>query len=151
MEETKASTWLTESARQTEKVAVELKERWRSCEAIALVGPLGAGKTTFIRGMVRGLGGDAAEVRSPTFTLLNNYPETAPPLVHADLYRIDSRKNQLTAGIEDYFGSSLVVVEWAEKWKLTWPEKILTVELSYCDREKRQIVLKEDPPLAVSD
>lgn len=151
MKKEQASTWVSESVERTEQVAVELAENWRSSAALALIGPLGAGKTTFIRGLVEGLGGRAAEVRSPTYTLLNHYDGADPPVIHADLYRLESRSAQLSVGLEDFFNGSLVVVEWAEKWQLGWPENTHTLNLSYVDRGKRQIELKEEPPVAADN
>ena len=84
---------------------------------IGLSGELGAGKTQLVKGIARGLG-IAARVHSPTFTLLNEYRGGRLRLFHLDLYRLGSREEIVSAGLEDYFDQpdGLAVIEWAEKW-----------------------------------
>jgi tRNA threonylcarbamoyladenosine biosynthesis protein TsaE len=78
-------------------------------DLLSLSGPLGAGKTTLVRGMLAGIGFDGP-VRSPTYNLMVPY-ETEPPVLHADLYRLGERQVRET-GIEDYLDSHICVVEW---------------------------------------
>jgi tRNA threonylcarbamoyladenosine biosynthesis protein TsaE len=84
---------------------------------IGLSGDLGTGKTQLVKGIARGLG-SAARVHSPTFTLLNEYDDGRLPLFHLDLYRLDSRAEVITAGLEDYLidPHGVTVVEWIERW-----------------------------------
>jgi tRNA threonylcarbamoyladenosine biosynthesis protein TsaE len=84
---------------------------------IGLSGDLGTGKTQLVKGIARGLG-SAARVHSPTFTLLNEYDDGRLPLFHLDLYRLDSRAEVITAGLEDYLidPGGVTVVEWIERW-----------------------------------
>jgi tRNA threonylcarbamoyl adenosine modification protein YjeE len=86
--------------------AANLKEG----DLVLLHGPLGAGKTTFVRGVLESLGWEGA-VRSPTFNLLQTF-ETRPPVLHADLYRVASAAG---LGIEEYLPTHLCLVEWAER------------------------------------
>jgi len=82
---------------------------------IALSGELGAGKTQFVKGIARGLG-IVARVHSPTFTLVNEYAGGRLRLFHLDLYRLESREQILSAGLEDFFQpDGVAVVEWAER------------------------------------
>ena len=75
----------------TVRVAEALATGLRGGEVIVLEGGLGAGKTFFVRALARALGlDDAVPVTSPTFALVHEYPETEPPLLHADLYRLGS-------------------------------------------------------------
>mgnify|MGYP001190440075 CR=1 FL=1 len=76
---------------------------------VLLFGNLGAGKTTFVRGVLEALG-HVGPVRSPTFNLLQTF-DTDPPVVHADLYRLGSMEG---VGLEDYFDSHAVLIEWPE-------------------------------------
>lgn len=88
---------------------------------IRLFGPLGAGKTTFARGVLSGLG-YAGEVRSPTFNLIHEYPDTEPPVCHADLYRLSGPGQVRDLGLSEYFDTHLVLVEWAERAEGILPE-----------------------------
>ena len=82
---------------------------------IALTGDLGAGKTQFVKGLARGLG-VKARVQSPTFALVNEYDGGRLKLFHLDLYRLDTRGQILSAGLEEYLAPEGVsVIEWAER------------------------------------
>ena len=85
---------------------------------VGLRGDLGAGKTTWVRGMLRGLG-YAGRVPSPTFTLVEPYAIGSLTVLHIDLYRLDDAGTELEAlGIRDALGapSTWLLVEWPERW-----------------------------------
>jgi tRNA threonylcarbamoyladenosine biosynthesis protein TsaE len=82
----------------------------RAGDTVLFTGELGAGKTTMIRGMLRGLG-FVGGVRSPTFNLLQTF-ETEPPVLHADLYRL---KDARGVGLEDYLETHLCLIEWPDR------------------------------------
>ena len=91
----------------------------RPGSVIALVGPLGAGKTHFSKGLVAGLGGDPDSVTSPTFTLVHEYTHGCRlPVFHFDFYRLDSPAELLAIGWDDYLdeGDGVLLVEWADKF-----------------------------------
>ncbi|MCB1090162.1 MAG: tRNA (adenosine(37)-N6)-threonylcarbamoyltransferase complex ATPase subunit type 1 TsaE [Verrucomicrobiae bacterium] len=91
----------------------------RPGSVIALVGPLGAGKTHFSKGLVAGLGGDPDSVTSPTFTLVHEYTRGCRlPVFHFDFYRLDSPAELLAIGWDDYLdeGDGVLLVEWADKF-----------------------------------
>ncbi|MFQ3587942.1 MAG: tRNA (adenosine(37)-N6)-threonylcarbamoyltransferase complex ATPase subunit type 1 TsaE [Fimbriimonadaceae bacterium] len=94
----------------TAQVGAELARLLSPGDVVLLEGGLGAGKTTLVRGLVTALG-HAGPVRSPTFNLLQEF-DTRPPVLHADLYRVESH---LGLGIEDYLASHVVVVEWPDR------------------------------------
>jgi len=83
---------------------------------IALSGDLGAGKTQLVKGLARGLG-ITSRVHSPSFTLVNVYTGGRLTLFHLDLYRLETKEQILSAGIEDYLQpEGVAVIEWAERW-----------------------------------
>jgi tRNA threonylcarbamoyladenosine biosynthesis protein TsaE len=96
---------------------------------VALVGGLGAGKTTFAQGVGEALGVQGAVV-SPTFTLVSVYDEARPPLVHADLYRLQRVQELEQLGFEDLLDGAVALVEWADRFPEVLPEARLTVRLS---------------------
>jgi tRNA threonylcarbamoyladenosine biosynthesis protein TsaE len=101
-------------------------------DTVLLTGPLGAGKTTLVRGMLRGLGWQGT-VRSPTFNLVQEFP-TSPPVTHADLYRVESHRG---LGIEEYLETHVVVIEWAERaGALVDPEDCWQVQIEPSDGER---------------
>jgi tRNA threonylcarbamoyl adenosine modification protein YjeE len=83
---------------------------------LGLCGDLGAGKTQLVKGLARGLG-ITARAHSPTFTLVNLYPGGRLPLAHVDLYRLTTREQIASAGLEEYLTpAGVTVIEWAERW-----------------------------------
>jgi tRNA threonylcarbamoyladenosine biosynthesis protein TsaE len=81
---------------------------------VLLQGDLGAGKTSFVRGMAAGLGGNPDDVSSPTFVLIQHY-KGRTPLVHVDLYRLDSGAAVDDLGLEEMANGAVVAIEWAER------------------------------------
>jgi tRNA threonylcarbamoyladenosine biosynthesis protein TsaE len=98
-----------------------LGERWGREAAhgavIGLTGDLGAGKTLLVKGFARGLD-ITAPVLSPTFALVNEYREGRLPLFHLDLFRLETRRQIMDAGLEEYLFQppGIAVVEWIERW-----------------------------------
>jgi len=110
------ATFISHSTSETE----QLGEQWGRAASkglvIALSGDLGAGKTQLVKGLARGLG-ITARVHSPSFTLVNVYTGGRLTLFHLDLYRLETREQILSAGIEDYLQpDGVAVIEWAERW-----------------------------------
>jgi len=98
---------------------------------VHLAGPLGAGKTTLVRGLLRGLGHEG-RVRSPTFTLLEPYELPACDVVHLDLYRLADPGELDYLGLADMLApGSLVLVEWAERGGARLPGADLRIALDY--------------------
>lgn len=97
---------------------------------LQLDGDLGAGKTTFTRGLLQGLG-YKGRVKSPTYTLVESYPLPALTLHHFDLYRFNDPEEWYDAGFADYFADDTVcVIEWPDKASGVLPEPDLVLKLS---------------------
>ena len=97
---------------------------------LALMGPLGAGKTVFVKGLAEGLGVDPARVTSPTFVIANEYPAPGRLLAHVDLYRIESAQELEATGFLDYLEPGAVVaVEWADRFPDALPADRLELRL----------------------
>ncbi len=107
--------FISHSPAETEALGEQFGRRAQSGLVIALSGELGAGKTQFVKGLARGLG-VSSRVHSPTFTLVNEYTGGRLRLYHLDLYRLETRAQILSAGIEEYLQPAGVsVIEWAER------------------------------------
>jgi tRNA threonylcarbamoyladenosine biosynthesis protein TsaE len=104
---------VTASAEGTEAVAARLAGRLHPGDLLLLVGELGAGKTTFVRGLARGMG-VRGDVMSPTFQLVRLYPGERP-LAHVDLYRIEEAAELEELGLGELLEECVVVVEWGDR------------------------------------
>ncbi len=108
---------------------------------ITLDGPLGAGKTTFVKGIARALG-ILEVVTSPSFTIISEYHGTIP-LYHMDLYRIDSIEEFELIGPEEMIdGDGISVIEWAHKVKDFFPERTIMISIKIEDDRKRTITVE---------
>ncbi len=108
-------TFTTRSEEETGLAGAALAAGLRPGDVVLLRGDLGMGKTVFARGLAAGLGVDPAEVRSPSFTLVNPYRGRVP-VYHIDLYRIDKPADLDELGLEELLGGDgVAVVEWAER------------------------------------
>jgi len=103
----------TSSPAETEEAGERLGGQLRSGDVVLLTGELGAGKTTFVRGVARGTGSHAP-VASPTFQLVRVYPGRVQ-LAHVDLYRVENSTELRDLGLEELAGRGAVVVEWGER------------------------------------
>lgn len=110
-------TIVTRSPEETERAGEEFAAELKGGEVILLVGQLGGGKTTFVRGLARGLGVDDPDgVASPSYTIVNEYPGGRLTVQHADLYRLDKPADIEDLALDDLLAAdAVVVVEWGDK------------------------------------
>ena len=108
-------TQTTSSEAETAAVGRDLARELRPGAVVLLNGPLGAGKTAFVRGLAEGLGCDANAVSSPTFTIIQEYAGPVT-LQHVDLYRLSPAEVD-DLGLDDLFEDQIAAVEWSERWR----------------------------------
>jgi tRNA threonylcarbamoyladenosine biosynthesis protein TsaE len=106
----------------TERLGRALGARLRAGDVVALSGTLGAGKTTLARGVLRGLGFEG-EVASPTFPIVQTY-DTAPPLWHVDLYRIERDDELEELGLDEARLDAAMLIEWPERLPRLWGDTL---------------------------
>jgi tRNA threonylcarbamoyladenosine biosynthesis protein TsaE len=100
-------------------------------ETLALFGELGAGKTALVRGIATGLGLPPNQVTSPTFVLIHEYRGRLP-LIHMDLYRLQSATEAEGIGLQEYFsGETVTAIEWADKFPELLPSDRLELILQH--------------------
>jgi tRNA threonylcarbamoyladenosine biosynthesis protein TsaE len=118
---------------------------------VALIGPLGAGKTEWVKGLAEGLGVDPALVASPTFVIASEYPGRRR-LAHVDLYRIESEAELEATGFVDLLAPGMVVaVEWADRFPAALPADRIEVRIARpreAAPDEREIELQAVGPLA---
>ena len=113
-------------------LGARLAREWRRAAGVVLlIGNLGAGKTTLAKGIVEGLGVERAEnVSSPTFPLIHEYGNPVA-VYHVDLYRLDTRAELDTLGLDEIFATdTLVLIEWGEKFAAAMPAQRREVRIS---------------------
>ena len=129
----------TSSERETFLLAKKLAGPFRGREVVLLIGELGAGKTVFAKGIAAGLGlEDVHQVCSPSFTLVNIY-QAKFPIYHIDLYRLGKESEIEDLGWEDYIDRGVIIVEWAEKLRLSMESIRVTIEVEPDDTRQIKI------------
>jgi tRNA threonylcarbamoyladenosine biosynthesis protein TsaE len=139
------SVLVTASSEETEDVGARLARLLEPGDVVAVAGPLGSGKTTFVRGACRALG-VAEPVASPTFTIGHRY--AAPvPVAHLDLYRVASLAEEDWGDLEPYFDGTIAFVEWPEHAG-GWLEPVrAAVRIEHVDESHRRILLASEDDL----
>jgi tRNA threonylcarbamoyladenosine biosynthesis protein TsaE len=133
------------SAEHTIRLGARLGRLLGPGDVVALYGPLGAGKTTLVKGIARNLGAER-QVTSPSFTLIGEYRGTRQgrpvAIYHIDLYRISHQREIEDLGIEEFlFGGGICVIEWAEKASDFLPETTIHVQI-LIDGPGRNILIR---------
>lgn len=133
-------TYLTTSVEETKRLAEKFAKRLKGDEVIGLTGELGAGKTSFIQGLSRGLSvAKNIYVSSPTFTILKIYPGDFT-IFHFDFYRLNSQDELTDIGFDDYLKEEgIAVIEWADKFRESLPRGFIEIKFEVVDENSRRI------------
>ncbi|MBA3936395.1 MAG: tRNA (adenosine(37)-N6)-threonylcarbamoyltransferase complex ATPase subunit type 1 TsaE [Planctomycetes bacterium] len=125
----------------TRRLAQELAAAVQPGDLLLLDGPLGAGKTALVRFLVEALGGDPAQVASPTFTLLHQYAARLP-VIHVDAYRLAGAGDLAGLGFDELSEGALGVIEWAERVACAFPAEVCwSVNLAHAGEDRRRVRL----------
>lgn len=136
------------TADQTRAVGEALAPCFVPRDAVALTGELGAGKTTLVQGIARGLG-VTDQVVSPTFTLVREYRGSTLDIAHVDVYRLERVQDVMDLGLDELGdGEAVLLVEWGDAVEALLPADHLTIELTTTstDTDERMIVLTPTGP-----
>ena len=135
---------ITKNEEETMLVAEKLAKTVGKGVVFTLIGDLGAGKTHFVKGFVKGMGSNAL-VTSPTFTIMNVYEGGKVPIYHFDMYRLSSKEEAEELGFNEYFDlkhlDGVVLVEWPENVSglITCPH--IEIKIEKLDGDKRKIIV----------
>jgi tRNA threonylcarbamoyladenosine biosynthesis protein TsaE len=137
---------ISHSVEETFNLGKSISQHLGGGETIALIGPLGSGKTHLVKGLALGFNVSSKEVNSPTFTLINEY-EGRLKLYHIDAYRLDNPQQLEALGFDELCDShSVVIVEWADLvWPLIAEFDPITIKLSYRSETERIIDIENCP------
>lgn len=151
---------ISRSAEETINFAQKFTQKLKGGEIIGLIGELGSGKTTFVKGLAEGLG-VKEPITSPTFVILKEYAfrhailrplihlrgvsKRLRKFVHIDAYRVENLDDIKSVGVEDYLGRKdvVMVIEWAEKIREILPETTIYIEFKFVDEKSRKIVIED--------
>jgi len=129
---------VTRGADETRALGERLGRTLAAGDTVALVGELGAGKTSFVQGLARGLG-VGGNVSSPTFTIVKEHDDGRIPLFHVDFYRLEHAGELAAIGFDDYFErGGVVVVEWADRFPGALPPGRIGVRIEIVDADTRR-------------
>ena len=152
--------YITNNFEETQKLGEELASRLKGGEILCLEGELGAGKTTFTQGILKGLGAEGPYT-SPTFLIIKNYKKEIPisksqfpnksqitndkiqNIYHIDAYRVGA-DDMLNLGWEEMIGNpkNIIIIEWPERIEKILPEKVLRIKFEGLDEKKRKITFE---------
>ncbi len=137
--------YITHSDEETKKLGTDIAANLKGGDIVLLYGDLGAGKTTFAKGLAVGLG-IMDEVTSPTFALMNVYNDIKDikALVHIDTYRLKNEQELLDIGVEDYLGdpNTVCLIEWPDKISsLLQNKKKIAINIEHTSNNERKILL----------
>ena len=136
--------FISNSPEETRAWGKRLAQRLGDRECILLVGDLGAGKTTLVKGIAEELGIDPNAVISPTFVLIREHHGKIP-LIHADAYRTTDPNEFIEVGLSEYLDQpGIVVIEWGDKLTRLVPANAILIEIEILSESQRRISLSQD-------
>ncbi|HVA97199.1 MAG TPA: tRNA (adenosine(37)-N6)-threonylcarbamoyltransferase complex ATPase subunit type 1 TsaE [Candidatus Acidoferrales bacterium] len=142
---------ITSSFKETQQLGLDFAKTFKGGEVLALYGDLGAGKTTFMQGLAKGLG-ITKNIISPTFIIMRTYKTglknkdlRLKNLYHLDLYRIENESQAVDLGLEEIMGDpeNVVAIEWPDKVENLLPEKRINIYFEYLGDDTRKIRFEE--------
>ena len=135
-------THISRSPEETVRLGEDLGKTLGPGQVVGLIGELGAGKTQFVKGVVRGLGFQG-RIHSPTFTLVNKYAWANGQCYHLDLYRLESESEIIAAGLEEYAAQEegVTIIEWFDRWgkNFAQPKSGMIVRIETLSDSERKI------------
>ncbi len=139
--------YISKSEQQTKEIATEFALELKGGEVIELIGDLGAGKTVFVRAIVEALG-SRARVKSPTFTIMNEYPVSfgnIKKLVHIDLYRFGNESELSALELNDSIAdNSVVCIEWPDIFGESPFKPTHRIKIEHVDEQTRNIIIENN-------
>ena len=135
--------YTSNSLAETEQVAKIIAEKLRNGGFLALYGGMGAGKTTFVRGLVKALIPECIDlVHSPTFAIVNEYRGEKMSIFHFDLYRLTDEDDLYSTGFYDYGEQgALIITEWSELFEDSIPEDAIKLKIENIGENRRRFTL----------
>lgn len=142
---------ITTDQAATRAFGKELAKKLKGGDILCLLGELGSGKTTLVKGIAEGLN-ISGDIVSPTFTLLQLYPLPQPhngarQLAHIDTYRLENSAELIAIGAEDYLGAAdtIAIIEWPEKiTELLKNKKVVSITFDHLKENQRSIKMLEE-------
>lgn len=136
-------TFFSQNIADTERIAAEIAGMLKKGDTLALYGEMGAGKTAFVRGLVKALCLECLPlVHSPTFAIVNEYEGNSITVYHYDLYRIADEDDLYSTGFFDRLGGDgIVITEWSELIETAIPADAYRLKLEKCSETERRFTL----------
>ncbi len=131
--------FLSQNPSETKKIGEKIAKK--NFSIIALMGNLGAGKTTFLQGYAKGLG-IKEKILSPTFLILKKFPIKEKNFIHIDCYRIKNSKEIISLDWQEFVKKDIIAIEWPERIKDILPNKTVWIKFKIIDKNKREITIK---------
>jgi tRNA threonylcarbamoyladenosine biosynthesis protein TsaE len=140
-------TFVANSEQDTERLGAALASHLQPGTVVALIGPLGAGKTRLVQAVATALGFPPGRVTSPTFVLVNEYTGGRMPVYHFDTYRLKDDDEFLNLGPDEYFDSAgITFVEWADRVAALLPKDHLEITIDPTSETERRFTLRGTSP-----